>query len=330
VDLARLTRSIRDRLAVEARPLALDARRLDVTPLLNRGGFVNRSFRVSDGRPRYHLKVSADPETRPGLERWRELHRRLERHYHAPRFLAWIDVPGTAFAGPLFEWIDGRIADPLHAPLLERIVRVVRALHADAALAERLASDEAAAATCADVYAEMYHARFTADLETIAPDRPPFVSTGDVDWMWHEAELLLALVQASASFAEPAAAPSHGDLWADNVLVSGLHDWHLLDWDGLALGDPALDWAMLFGPSRADVRPATAREATTALLRLDPATARRLTLYARASLLDWIIDPLSDWVGAAHEPEHGEAIRQANERTHREAMALYRSMMPWT
>jgi hypothetical protein len=49
----------------------------------------------------------------------------------------------------------------------------------------------------------------------------------------------------------------------------------------------------------------------------------RLRLWARATLLDWVIDPLSDWVGAASEPEQGAAIRAANEVVHANALGLY-------
>ena len=120
---------------------------------------------------------------------------------------------------------------------------------------------------------------------------------------------------------EPADAPTHRDLWLDNLLVSERGDVTILDWDGLGLGDPVMDWAMLFGPARHDPRPVTERGVEVP--GLTDGERARLPLWARATLLDWIIDPLSDWVGAATEPEHGAVIRIANEGVHGRALALY-------
>jgi aminoglycoside phosphotransferase (APT) family kinase protein len=132
-----------------------------------------------------------------------------------------------------------------------------------------------------------------------------------------------AAVAAAPAFGEAADAPTHGDLWIENLLVTPGGEWFLLDWDGLALGDPALDWGMLFGPTRTDPRTAADR-ALPSRITSDPAVRERLAIYARASLLDWTLDPLSDWIGAGEAPEHVAEVRAEKERIHRAALEAYR------
>jgi hypothetical protein len=75
----------------------------------------------------------------------------------------------------------------------------------------------------------------------------------------------------------------------------------------LELGDPAVDWAMLFGPRRDD--PGRVAEGTLPPgLALDPSVRERLAIYSRASLLDWTIDPLADWINAGEAPECGTRV----------------------
>jgi aminoglycoside phosphotransferase (APT) family kinase protein len=114
-------------------------------------------------------------------------------------------------------------------------------------------------------------------------------------------------------------------LWLNNTLVDPAGNWYLLDWDGLSLGDPVMDWSMLFGPTRAVPRE-TAVSLVTDRVNLTPPEKERLAVYARAALLDWIIDPLADWVQAREEPEHGEQVRAANERTHTSALQRYQEV----
>lgn len=95
----------------------------------------------------------------------------------------------------------------------------------------------------------------------------------------------------------------------------------MLDWDGLALGDPVMDWTMLLGPTRGDPRPVAGDR--LAELPLNDVARARAPLYARASLLDWIIDPLADWIEAGQERAHGDVIRKSNHRVHRRARANY-------
>jgi aminoglycoside phosphotransferase (APT) family kinase protein len=140
--------------------------------------------------------------------------------------------------------------------------------------------------------------------------------------MRDEAERLATAVAASAAFEQPATAPVHGDLWLENLLTTPRGSWHVLDWDDVRLGDPVVDWATVFGPSPGDVRPVEEEELPDAVS-LGAAEAERLRLYARATLLDWIVDPLADWIDAAAAGAAEARVRAEKERVHRAAKAFY-------
>jgi hypothetical protein len=321
MDLSRFQSLVHDHLASRAAELGLDADGLRVEYVLNWGGFVNRSFQVTDGRTRLHLKLAREPGIRDALRRFWGFRGMMADRYHAPDALAWVDVPGTEYAGVLSRWIDGAAPASLDERLVEEVVACIGGLHRDRELAARL---PAGPATCADVYCGTCHRRFLEDLAFVSPHPPPFVSPALLEWIRGEVAALEAAVSAAPAFAEPADAPAHGDLWLNNLLVTPGGEWYVLDWDDLGPGDPAMDWCMLFGPTRADLRPATER-ALPPSITADRAVRERLALYARASLLDWMLDSLSDWIGATEAPEHLHEVRAEKERIHRAALAAYRA-----
>ena len=321
MDLTRFQSAVHDHLASRAPELGLDADGLRVEYVLNWGGFVNRSFQVTDGRTRLHLKLAREPDIRDALRRFWGFREMMRDRYHAPDTLAWVDVPGTEYSGVLSRWIDGAAPASLDDRLAAEVVRCIDRLHRDRELAARL---PAGPTTCADVYRGTYHRRFVEDLAFVSPHPPPFVSPALLEWIRGEVAALESAVSAAPAFAEPADAPAHADLWLNNLLVAPGGEWYVLDWDDLGLGDPAMDWCMLFGPTRADLRPATERALPPAVT-ADPAVRERLALYARASLLDWMLDPLSDWIGATEAPEHIKEVRAEKERIHRASLAAYRA-----
>lgn len=322
MDLARFQSITKEHLADRTPELGLDPARLEVEYVLNWGGFVNRSFRVTDGRSALHLKLAHEAPYLNGLRRFWDLRPRMSERYRAPEPLAWIDVPGTDYAGVLSRWVDGTPPAVLDARLAEEIVRTMGLLHQDRELAALLPAPPMPL-TCADAYTRTYSNRFHADLAFVEQEPPPFVPAETVAWMRREAERVDAAVAAAPAFREAADAPTHGDLWLNNLLVTPGGEWFVLDWDDLGPGDPAMDWAMLFGPSRADLRTAMDRTLPTAIT-ADSAVRERLALYARASLLDWIIDPLADWIDAGEAPEHINQVRPEKERIHRAALDAYR------
>ena len=204
----------------------------------------------------------------------------------------WLELPETPFAGPVFEWIDGTAPDRLVEGLGREVVDVVCGLHADKRLASQLANMGDRIDTCAAAYFATYHDRFVEDLPFVRADRPPFIQPADLDWMAGEVDRLLDIVREAEAFQEPASSATHRDLWLNNLLVTPNGSWYLLDWDELALGDPVMDWAMLFGPTRAN--PGTVADVERGQVSLSPAGAERLAIYGRASLLDWVIPESND------------------------------------
>jgi aminoglycoside phosphotransferase (APT) family kinase protein len=324
MDLEELERQVREALPGLDNPPWRRVDRFALHPMLNYGGFVNRSFKIiADGRA-YHLKLSGDAHSRRGLERWRALGDRLADAYRAPTMRGWLRVEGTPFAGPLFDWIDGARPAAVEGAVREGAVEAVRRLHADRGLAAALAELGDGTISCREAYLDTYHDRFVEDLKIVRAEPPPFIDAGLADWLAAEADALAETVAASQPFAAAADAASHRDLWLDNLMVTGDGELFILDWDEMGLGDPMMDWAMLFGPTRERVRPAPVSRLTR--LPVTEPERERLRLYARASLLDWIIDPLADWVDAAREPQHGAAVRESNQRVSQKALTLYREL----
>ncbi|MEN8374800.1 MAG: aminoglycoside phosphotransferase family protein [Gemmatimonadota bacterium] len=297
-----------------------------VTPILNWGGFVNRSFAATDGRARLHVKLAEYSENRRELRRWHAVSALLNERYRAPLVLAWVDIEGTPYAGLVSEWIEGETPAALSPSVRKQTAASIDALHRDEELADALRGLGDAPRTCFDAYSATYDERFVGDLEGVGESPPPFLSRETIAWMEEETKALAVMASNSAAFQEQAVSPSHGDLWLNNLIVQPDGEVCVCDWDDVSLGDPVMDWAMLFGPSRTDLLPRA--EDAADRLGLAAAERERLALYARASLFDWLLDPLADWVEADRMPEHREEVRAANRRVHERALDLYRERYP--
>jgi hypothetical protein len=304
--------------------MGLDAAALGVRPVPNWGGFVNASYQVDDGERRWHLKLAAADES-AGLRTWSQVHERLSARYRAPRMTLSADVPETGGWGALFEHLDGSGARVLGPVMVDQVLAMLTALHADRALADALAACAAPGAPealCLDHYLENHDRRFRADLESIAGGLP-FLAAGDLEWMWGEVEALATRVRGMAAFQQRTRSPVHGDLWADNLLVAEDDSWRVVDWDDLRIGDPVVDYATVLGPAPHDLRPVDTSRLSPGVP-LDAAARERLETYARAMLLDWVIDPLADWSDADVAGADAPRFRTEKERVHRAAKALYR------
>jgi aminoglycoside phosphotransferase (APT) family kinase protein len=304
-------------------PFDVGDARLEVAP--SGGGFANTSFRVRAGEGRWHLKLgSADASA--GLRCWAAVHERLTSHYRAPTMILSAAAPEAGAWGALFEHVTGRGARVLTSEALDEVVAMLTALHGDRALAGALIEVAAAGSPetlCLEHYLENHDERFRADLESIPPDLP-FLAPGDHDWMWSEVEALESHVRSAPAFQVSTRASVHGDLWSDNLLVAGDGTWHVVDWDDLRIGDPVVDYATVLGPAPHDLRGIDASRLARPLP-LDAPARERMRTYARATLLDWVIDPLADWVDAGAAGAEASRLQTEKQRVHSEAKALYRA-----
>ena len=301
-----------------ATAFGLDPSTLVVEYVLNWGGFVNFSYRIRDARHVYHLKLSASAEGQAALRRWMTLAPLLEP-YHAPPILEWIEL-GSA-AGPLFPCLPGG-PPTFGGHVVDELVPVLRRLSADGELAAAL--EPSHPVTARSAYLAWFHERFTEDLRGIRHARPSFVGEDLLQWLEDQVGILSHLVTSSAAFGEPLTKPIHGDLWLNNILWVSKTDWYLVDWDDMRIGDPATDLATLLGPTAEDARPLKMLERVDGAL--TPAERERLSHLGRATLLDWVIDPLSDWIDADTAPEHAHAVRAEKERIHKRALACYEGL----
>lgn len=301
-----------------ASDFGLEKSSIQVRSVLNWGGFVNSSYHVTDGRTRLHAKLSTTADGQAALRRWYELDALLRRH-HAPPVLDRLDVGGAK--GLVFPWLEGTVPD-FGGQVARSVLGCASKLWADAELAARLRTERVVTAT--ECYLETYHDRFEADLAGIEAERPAFSSAADLEYMRAEVDDMERRVRDAAAFQEEVESPIHGDLWLNNVLWQSRRSWWLLDWDDVRIGDPAMDLATLTGPTAKDLHPLKGLEVVAGAV--SPAVGERLTLLGRAALLDWVIDPLADWIEAGLVPEHQEQVRPEKERVHREALALYREL----
>ncbi len=344
--LTDLTQVVTEYFRLNARQYGLKSKEVKAEYILNWGGFVNASFHITDGLHSLHLKLSDQEESLNNLDKWENFHERLEKRYHAPRMLDWVTLERAGYEGALFEHIEGSPArlQPGSA-LLRDVMRTVAALHADKKVADALTKwDEEGWAElaaedaefeqplpllCADSLLNTYVDRFDSDLLTILNDLPPFVPLSTLDWMQGETRHLEGLARDLPAFQERACSPIHGDLWTNNILVDEKNHFFLIDWDDLALGDPALDWSILLGGLwRAD--PAADFHVERLLPSeewgVDAAMRERLDVYLQASLLDEIIDSLADYVEVGFAPQFRDEMRPVKQKVHEGALVKYRQL----
>ncbi len=323
--LDTLTRRVTDYFRKHAAQYRLDPASIEARYILNWGGFVNASFLLTDGKQTFHLKLADDEDALAGLERWEAFHQVLSERYHAPRMLDWVKIPRTPFEGAIFEFVPGQPADLAAQPgLLKTVLDLLACLHADGDLAADLEKMEGGVLTCTEAFLSLYIDRFDGDLLIIAGDLPPFVPLKVLDWMMGETRELEGLARDLPAFQHPAGSPTHGDLWQSNILVTGDNSFSIIDWDDLALGDPALDTSILLGPLWRQGKLTQAE--IERLLPDDPAFRERFNLCLRALLLNEVIDTVADWVESDFDPVDREEVRAAKEKSHREALELYKQM----
>lgn len=316
-----LTPLVQQALRAQAVELGLDADRLAVEYVLNWGGFGNASFNVGDGSRRLHLKLTPDADTQHALRRWQELRTILEDRYHAPTLLGWFAVPGTAYQGPIFDFIEGAFLDGCRMPeIMHDLLRVIGLLHADRELAQKIAP-HGLGRTYLDCFRSRYIEMLREDLETIQMEPPPFISPFRLQWMSAEVDMLETMAQESGAFGETAQAVIHWDLWWNNILVHPSRRWYILDWDDVGFGDPAMDYSTAIFPLTC--RPTNCAWQDFPIPAQDEAFSVRMALYRRIQVLDWVIDVLADWIDCREAPASQDEVRVRKQAEHEHFLRVY-------
>lgn len=317
----------------EAPRLGLAAGRLVLDRVLSRGGFGAWTLRARDGARTVYLKA-VDGDGADALARWADAAESLEAAYHAPHLLAcWpvgVVAPGVAVVAT--EGVEGR---PLTAAGADRVLPAVllslASLHENAALAARLGLSQRPV-SLREAFRNALGERLSQDLFAIERrvDRLPLPVRGRVGVLRDAAAELARAVRQDAAFSGTTTAPTHGDPHWHNILVArGGATWHLLDWDDLAIGDPAMDlavvlfrWRMAHGLARRAPWPRPAVD--------DRALVRRVGVYTWASVLDLAIDSLADAVEAQDWVRGNalEASRRYFVRRHEEGWRLLARWRP--
>jgi hypothetical protein len=316
-----LTPLVLEALRARAADFGLSAERVGVEYVLNWGGFGTASYHAWDGARRVHLKLSPGAAEQAALRRWQAVRTLLEARYHAPAMLGWLTVPGTAYQGPVFEFIGGALLDGFQMPgVLDELFRVVGLLHADQELARELAP-AAPPRTHLDCLVSRYTGMLREDLDIVRAEPPPFVSPARLRWLAEQVDGLEDLARGSGAFAGAACAVVHWDLWWNNVLVGSSGQWHILDWDDVGPGDPALDFATAIFPLTCG--PAARRWQDFPIPAGDEAFAARMALYRRAQVLDGVIDVLADWIDCREAPAVVAEVRARKQAEHEHFLRLY-------
>ena len=287
--------------------------------VLNWGWFVASSFRLTGEGRTMHLKLGRAPE-QARMRRWYSVRQLLEQRYHAPRILSWVDLPGTGYAGMLFEHLPGEVWDTARDPALaKQIAELLGALHQDRELAETLGDGPRGYRECWELRQKE---QFEEDLKSIQAGRPPFISEALLQWMEAETKKVLAAGMVDRAMDGVSHSVCHWDLWAQNVLVDPGGAWRVIDWDMVGVGDEAEDYATVVWPL-VNRNPERWPEALG--FERDAVFDARMKFYLRAITLDYAIDVLADWVDCDVE-EWGEAVREKKREHHEEFLDIYRAV----
>jgi aminoglycoside phosphotransferase (APT) family kinase protein len=315
----------------EANPqsLGLNRSKLEAKYIWNPGGFVNQSYRITDGQTIRHLKLSQEQKA-TRLKQWAKINEHLTIHYKAPRLIGEVTqeiISGYSY-GLVFDFIKGEplssISDPL--PVIDKVLKSLHRLHADTEIRMAVAS-EAKDCNYADAFIDEYITRFEEDMQIIRAEQHllDFVTADTLDWFDKEVQALRLIVCQHPSFQSKATDVVHNDLNWQNILVDDNHDFWMIDWDDLTVfGDAAMDYSVLLWPLYKSKDWTYYRDQMIDLA--GRAILERIEIYFRAKLLDDVIDVLADYVDAEQVPELKEMAQKRAKEIHLRAYPEYLSL----
>jgi aminoglycoside phosphotransferase (APT) family kinase protein len=309
--------------------LGLNRLKLEAKYIWNPGGFVNQSYRITDGQTIRHLKLSQEQKA-TRLKQWVKISEHLTVHYKAPRLIGEVtqEITSGYSYGLVFDFIEGKplssISDPL--PVIEKVLRSLHQLHADTEIRMAVASEDKGC-SYADAFIDEYITRFEEDLQIIRAEQHllDFVTADTLDGFDKEVEALRIMVSQLPAFLRKATDIVHNDINWQNILVDNNHDFWIIDWDDLTVfGDAAMDYSVLLWPLYKSKDWTYCRDLVIDLA--GRAVLERMEFYFRAKLLDDVIDVLADYVDAEHVPELKEIAQKRAKEIHLRAYPEYQSL----
>lgn len=325
--------------------LGLDGSKLGVRYIYNPGGFVNQSYRVTDGETTIHIKL-ARTEKAHRLKQWASISEHLSIHYKAPRLIGEITeelIEGYTY-GLVFRFIEGKSLSSVSnsKPITENILHLLHQLHRDKEIEQMIRNDDQYEVqnklqedmqddlhdySYADAFKEEYINRFLEDLNIIRSKQHllNFVTSDSINWFENEVVALEQLVRSTASFQQKALDVVHNDMNGENVLVDNDHDCWIIDWDDLTVrGDAAMDYSVLLWPKYNEQEWSYWSELVLTLAGKE--LFERLQFYFRAKLLDDVIDVLADYIEAEEIPELKEITQKRAKEIHLRAYSEYKKL----
>ena len=318
----QLAQLVKDHFDGLAPRYGLQGSAMSVERLSHAGRIQRRALTISDGEIKYHLKLAYSPDHIGKLRKWHGLNQALHERYRAPRIVDWIDIPDTGFSGLLCEYFPGRPADLGASPRLTReVADLASRLHADGEMRDTLLP-LTPGGTCGDYFNSVWIRRFKLDLAVIEAQPTGFAPPETLQWMREESVRIEGDVASMEAFSHRAVSPMHADLWNDNILVADDGRWRIVDWDDIALGDPALEFAVLLEPTLERNPEASLKDLLPYLP--DAGFSRRLEMCLRAQRLYSAIETLASYIEAEALGDSADRVREENETLHRVALRSYK------
>lgn len=309
--------------------IGLNRSKIEAKYIWNPGGFVNQSYRITDGQTFRHLKLSQEQKA-AGLKQWVKISEHLTYNYKAPRLIREItqEITSGYSYGLVFDFIEGKplssISDPL--PVVEKVLRSLHQLHADKGIRMAVVSEDEDY-NYAAAFTDEYINRFEEDLQIIRAEKHllDFVTADTLDWFDTEVEALRIMVSQHPSFQRKASDIVHNDVNWQNILVNDNNEFWIIDWDDLTVfGDAAMDYSVLLWPLYKSKDWTYCRDLVIDLAGL--AILERIEFYFRAKLLDDVIDVLADYVEAEQVLELKEMAQKRAKEIHLRAYPEYLSL----
>lgn len=304
--------------------LGLKGSKIEAKYIWNPGGFVNQSFRLSDGETFQHVKFAQERKV-PSLKQWAMISEHLTDNYHAPRLVKEVTqeiLPGFCY-GLVFEYIEGKplnsILEPI--PVVSKVLKVLKRLHSDGQIQKAIGNEKNP--SYLEAFTEGYITRFEEDLQTIRSERHllNFVTDNSLDWFNSEVETLRQIASQKPGFQDQATDVVHNDINWQNILVNHNSNFRIIDWDDLTVtGDAAMDYSVLLWPLHTKEWKSWEEQ----IIRLTgEETFERMELYFRAKLLDDVIDVLADYIEAEKVPDVKEVTQKRAREIHLRAYPEY-------